>query len=351
MHNFVACPSCHHAFHLPRDAAPGDIVKCFGCGSRFRLVPNNEVPASRRSHWMHSLPTAAPDKGGLERVNARGSDRYCAAGDDCGCGLPKVCVKHNCNCSRAHACNGKDHCACGRALKVCTKSGCRCGRPVAHIIATVPYPRTAESRPRVPNVEWSSWQMPLCLGRPASVAGYRTALAAKGMHVGPSTCIASQMLENVIVSSAEIRVTLTRISVAELGFRKQETKLSDIYGRARDRGLEICPAEVGPKLRLEYLSQPAGEYLRIAMEPINTVYGLQIFAVDHPKPYEGQPYGLWLHPHGGNPDAISYPDHEFIFIKTSLGDVPTVSSERLGAPHGSSNSIWGAIGRLLNRIS
>lgn len=132
MHSVVTCSSCGHVIHLPKDAAPGDILKCFRCRTRFRLAPNSEVSASRRAEYVSSLPTAAKNNSGLERVNVRGADRYCAAGDSCNCGLPKICVKDKCNCNRQRACSGSDSCKCGRALKVCTKPGCRCGRPAAH---------------------------------------------------------------------------------------------------------------------------------------------------------------------------------------------------------------------------
>lgn len=56
---------------------------------------------------------------------------YCAAGDNCNCGLPKVCLRSNCNCSRRKACDRDDSCRCGR-LKVCTRSYCNCRRPKAY---------------------------------------------------------------------------------------------------------------------------------------------------------------------------------------------------------------------------
>ena len=35
----------------------------------------------------------------------------------------------------------------------------------------------------------------------------------------------------------------------------------------------LCPAEIGPQLRLDYRDQPVGEALDIAMEPVATYSG------------------------------------------------------------------------------
>src|SRR5262249_4582703 len=56
-------------------------------------------------------------------------------------------------------------------------------------------------------------------------------------------------------------VELTVLSAAELGVKADESSLSDVYERARQAGLELCPAEVGPQLRLDYRNQPLGEAL------------------------------------------------------------------------------------------
>jgi hypothetical protein len=61
---------------------------------------------------------------------------------------------------------------------------------------------------------------------------------------------------------------LVVVSVADLGFGDQGAALRDIYARALASGLELCPAEVGPVLRLNYLDQPLGEFLHVAMRPV-----------------------------------------------------------------------------------
>jgi hypothetical protein len=68
-------------------------------------------------------------------------------------------------------------------------------------------------------------------------------------------------------------VELALLSAAELGVESESAALSDVYKRARQVGLELCPAEVAPKLRLDYRDQPLGDALNIAMEPVATHSG------------------------------------------------------------------------------
>jgi hypothetical protein len=73
-------------------------------------------------------------------------------------------------------------------------------------------------------------------------------------------------------SRSKADLDLVVISVAELGFGPQGASLRDIYARAGTFGLALCPAEVGPILRLSYLDQPLGEFLHVAMRPV-AAYG------------------------------------------------------------------------------
>jgi hypothetical protein len=77
-----------------------------------------------------------------------------------------------------------------------------------------------------------------------------------------------------------VELDLVVLSIFELGFGDQDARndvelgtsagvsLHDIYARALSLGFELCPAEVGPALRLQYLDQPNGEFLQIAMNPV-----------------------------------------------------------------------------------
>jgi hypothetical protein len=67
---------------------------------------------------------------------------------------------------------------------------------------------------------------------------------------------------------AAAKLELVVASVSALGFGEAGASLKDIYARASRLGLALGPAEVGPALRLGYLDQPLGEFLRIAMNPV-----------------------------------------------------------------------------------
>jgi hypothetical protein len=96
----------------------------------------------------------------------------------------------------------------------------------------------------------------------AAVRRYAGWLASQGLD-GPSFS----------VSKTKTDIDLVLLSVAELGFEGESAQLAEIYARATQLGLEPCPAEVAPQLRLQYLDQPVGEFLHVAMKPLATARG------------------------------------------------------------------------------
>jgi hypothetical protein len=112
----------------------------------------------------------------------------------------------------------------------------------------------------------------ITLGTYKGVDAYRDALDSAGIKIGDS---ADEILGRPVFPYASMKtdVELVLLSTAELGVESDETSLSDVYKRARQAGLELCPAEVGPQLRLHYRNQPLGEALDIAMEPVATYGG------------------------------------------------------------------------------
>src|SRR5262249_48193981 len=58
-------------------------------------------------------------------------------------------------------------------------------------------------------------------------------------------------------------VVVKNVSAAELGFAKGSTS-ADIFAKARSAGLYLCPLELAPHFRLQFLNQSEGPYLTIA---------------------------------------------------------------------------------------
>jgi hypothetical protein len=121
---------------------------------------------------------------------------------------------------------------------------------------------------------------------------------------------ADQLLGKITIAKEPIALDLVRVSVAELGF-KDGAYLKDIYARAQQElGLMLCPAEVGPQLRLAYLDQPLGEWLAVAMEPVADSDGnLRVFGV------EQDDGGLWLHAYWGGSSGFWSPDYRLVFVR------------------------------------
>ncbi len=69
------------------------------------------------------------------------------------------------------------------------------------------------------------------------------------------------------VAHKETEVHLVIVSAADLGFG-DGADYEHICARGTELGLALCPAEVGPQLRLQYNEQLYDECLRIAMEGI-----------------------------------------------------------------------------------
>ncbi len=90
------------------------------------------------------------------------------------------------------------------------------------------------------------------------------ALLNKGYQISD---YARDILQKVEFSQESKSYELVSFSVSQLGFPNGAT-LQEVYKKAEELGLELCPAEVGPQLRLQYKDQPEGEWLRIAMNPI-----------------------------------------------------------------------------------
>lgn len=121
-----------------------------------------------------------------------------------------------------------------------------------------------------------------------SVSDFRGALEDANCHVNGS---ALHVLESTefTVSTKEVSVDLVAVSLDDLGLKRTATR-KEIYARAQELGLQVCPAEVGLQLRLQYLDQAEGEWIHIAMDPIKCRDGEKKFLeISHSVG------GLWLY--------------------------------------------------------
>jgi hypothetical protein len=124
-----------------------------------------------------------------------------------------------------------------------------------------------------------------------------------------------------------VELDLVVLSVFELGF-SDRASLHDICARAVAQGFELCPAEVGPALRFNYLDQPLGEFLHIAMRPVARYTGeLVDFSVGNAGA------GLILIGGDGQPDVMLSGAERFVFIRpradTIVSEAPRERGEGL----------------------
>ncbi len=131
-------------------------------------------------------------------------------------------------------------------------------------------------------------------------------IAQAGMQVSGD---AKSMLESKDFSASKTKedVSLIRLTVADLGF-KGNAATDQIYKRAEELGLELCPAEVGPHLRLKLTDQPFGEWVYVAMKQMTGPDGNPcVFDVGHGDD------GVWLRDYWARPADEWGPGSEFVF--------------------------------------
>ena len=155
---------------------------------------------------------------------------------------------------------------------------------------------------------WTTWKT-IKLGTFKNVDEIRKALKAGGHSIGDW---ANDILGKPAfkVSETEQDVELVNVSVEELGF-KDGARYADICKRALELGLDYCPAEVGPQLRLQYKDQSNGTYVVVAMEAITDSVGR--FRVFYVERYDGG--DRWLDSYNGHPDDVWGDSRRFVFLR------------------------------------
>ena len=112
-------------------------------------------------------------------------------------------------------------------------------------------------------------------------------LSAEGIKISNWT---NDMLKNNDFTTLPESQNLNtvRLKVSDLGLTGYPTT-DQIYAKAKELGLELCPAEAGPHLRLKYKDQPLDEWLYIGMKQITVSRGSpNVFKLDRSVD------GLWL---------------------------------------------------------
>jgi hypothetical protein len=135
---------------------------------------------------------------------------------------------------------------------------------------------------------------------------------------------AEQLFASDLFTTSTTRYSLNTVelTVADLGFLQGATT-TEIYGKAGSLGLDLCPLELGPHLRLQYLDQPEGDQGETARQhqaPAGsiTIASLPLTADDDfPKGfYLRRIKGLlWLRGYRSGPEHIWQPDDHFIFCQ------------------------------------
>jgi len=128
--------------------------------------------------------------------------------------------------------------------------------------------------------------------------------------------------EKFTISDTKYRIETVEVTVSDLGFLEGATT-PEIFNRASELGLELCPIELGPYLRLEYHDQPEGNLRNSDLQHQAPSGSITIASEalteddDFPKGfYLRQINGeLWLRGYRADDLHVWNPGDHFIFVK------------------------------------
>lgn len=124
-------------------------------------------------------------------------------------------------------------------------------------------------------------------------------------------------------SDTKCNLQTVELTVRDLGFPDGST-MGEIFTKAKELGLKLCPLELGPYLRLAYLDQPEGSlgnHLRRHQAPFGSItIASEILTEDHDFPkgfYLRRIDGvLWLRGYRADNLHVWNPDDHFIFCQS-----------------------------------
>lgn len=146
------------------------------------------------------------------------------------------------------------------------------------------------------------------LGRYQDLNQTKDALAVSECHIHP---LAEPMLQQVAWDGFRRRtyIQLRVVSVESLGLPRGGP-LASVYKHAENRGLGLCPAEVGHLLRLSFVDQRSMKLLYIAMHAIELPSG-NSFAFVLARGFGG----LLLYSDFSYPHTHMHADDELVFVE------------------------------------
>jgi len=126
---------------------------------------------------------------------------------------------------------------------------------------------------------------------------------------------AKEMLSKIEWQKETGEIDLVKLSVADMGFVNGATT-NEIYSKAKELGLELCPQETCPILRLD---KDLSECLFCGMKQIDVDGSPRVFDLGR---YSG---GLWLHGSWAEPDSRWSSNNEFVFrLRKSFDPLDTL---------------------------
>jgi hypothetical protein len=110
-------------------------------------------------------------------------------------------------------------------------------------------------------------------------------------------------------SKSACHLETVELIARQLGFPEGATS-DELFERACELGLSLCPVEVGPFLRLQYLDQPQGFWITIASQKLSGdpefPNGFYVRRLED---------GLWLRGYIASDDHVWDADDHFVFCK------------------------------------
>jgi hypothetical protein len=117
--------------------------------------------------------------------------------------------------------------------------------------------------------------------KPKTVEEYNFRITASSLEIGTG---ADELIDKMPVLDEPMTLELKVITAGELD--PDEGTRAGVYKKALELGYELCPAQVGPELLINYPGLPGVEFLQIAMEPIANDSGTQYVFEIHNSSYK-----------------------------------------------------------------